>query len=93
MKHILVNIRVGKRFKYFYFDVGLDCCFVEDNAVVVKDTAVINFLGAESRRKEVHGVENALKQVLSNMVILYQVMLSRLFIDTYYSKHSTYAHY
>lgn len=41
----------------------LDCCFVEDNAVVVQDTAVINFLGAESRRKEVSGVENALKQV------------------------------
>ncbi|CEP07239.1 hypothetical protein [Parasitella parasitica] len=40
-----------------------DCCFVEDNAVVVGDKAIINFLGAESRRKEVSGVEKALKEV------------------------------
>ena len=40
-----------------------DCCFVEDNAIVVKDKAIINFLGAESRRKEVSGVEKALKEV------------------------------
>jgi dimethylargininase len=39
-----------------------DCCFVEDNAIVVKDKAIINFLGAESRRKEVSGVEKALKE-------------------------------
>lgn len=41
----------------------LDCCFVEDNAIVVQDKAIINYLGAESRRKEVSGVENALKEV------------------------------
>ncbi|KAK4511812.1 uncharacterized protein ATC70_003811 [Mucor velutinosus] len=40
-----------------------DCCFVEDNAIVVEDKAIINYLGAESRRKEVSGVENALKEV------------------------------
>ncbi|KAG2202293.1 hypothetical protein INT47_010741 [Mucor saturninus] len=40
-----------------------DCCFVEDNAVIVQDLAIINYLGAESRRKEVSGVENALKEV------------------------------
>lgn len=39
-----------------------DCCFVEDNAIVVEDKAIINFLGAESRRKEVSGVEKALKE-------------------------------
>ncbi len=41
----------------------VDCCFVEDNAIVVEDKAIINYLGAESRRKEVSGVENALKEV------------------------------
>ncbi|CAO3655751.1 unnamed protein product [Mucor hiemalis] len=40
-----------------------DCCFVEDNAIVVHDLAIINHLGAESRRKEVSGVENALKEI------------------------------
>jgi dimethylargininase len=45
----------------------LDCCFVEDNAIVVEDEAIINYLGAESRRKEVSGVENALKEVMDNI--------------------------
>lgn len=36
---------------------------MEDNAIVVQDKAIINYLGAESRRKEVSGVENALKEV------------------------------
>ncbi|KAI8047373.1 uncharacterized protein B0P05DRAFT_566294 [Gilbertella persicaria] len=48
-----------------------DCCFVEDNAVVVQDKAIVNFLGAESRRKEVSGVENALKEIPAIKDIVY----------------------
>ncbi|CEG83397.1 hypothetical protein RMATCC62417_17323 [Rhizopus microsporus] len=40
-----------------------DCCFVEDTAVVVQDRAIINHLGAASRRKEVSGIEEALKKI------------------------------
>ncbi|KAG1457364.1 hypothetical protein G6F46_008044 [Rhizopus delemar] len=40
-----------------------DCCFIEDTAVVVQDTAVVNCLGAESRRKEISAVEKALRKI------------------------------
>ncbi|KAG0799738.1 hypothetical protein G6F22_002928 [Rhizopus arrhizus] len=39
-----------------------DCCFIEDTAVVIEDTAVVNCLGAESRRKEISAVEKALRK-------------------------------
>lgn len=65
MKDILVSL-----FIFVNEDLGIkegfctysDCCFVEDNAIVVENKAIINFLGAESRRKEVSGVEKALKE-------------------------------
>jgi dimethylargininase len=41
----------------------IDCCFIEDTAVVIEDTAVVNCLGAESRRKEISAVEKALRKV------------------------------
>ncbi|KAI8095302.1 hypothetical protein BDF21DRAFT_435630 [Thamnidium elegans] len=52
-----------------------DCCFVEDNAIVVGDKAIINHLGAESRRKEVSGIENALKEipVIKNIVRMHEI--------------------
>ena len=37
-----------------------DCCFVEDNAVVVDEIAVMASMGAPSRRREVAAVEKAL---------------------------------
>ncbi|KAG1360405.1 hypothetical protein G6F62_000014 [Rhizopus arrhizus] len=39
-----------------------DCCFIEDTAVVIEGTAVVNCLGAESRRKEISAVEKALRK-------------------------------
>ncbi|KAI9262039.1 hypothetical protein BY458DRAFT_515225 [Sporodiniella umbellata] len=40
-----------------------DCCFVEDTAVVVEEKVIVNRLGAESRRKEVGAIEEALKKI------------------------------
>jgi dimethylargininase len=46
--------------KYF---TALDCCFVEDTCVVVKDTVVVNQLGHVSRQKEIGPIAKALQQV------------------------------
>ncbi|KAI8367417.1 hypothetical protein EDC96DRAFT_461864 [Choanephora cucurbitarum] len=52
-----------------------DCCFVEDTAVVVQNRALINHLGAESRRKEVSGIHNALKEIpaIQEIVSMYDI--------------------
>ncbi|GAA5804337.1 hypothetical protein EDC94DRAFT_643032 [Helicostylum pulchrum] len=52
-----------------------DCCFVEDTAIVVGDRVIINHLGAESRRKEVSGIENALKEipVIKSIVRMHEI--------------------
>ncbi|OBZ85418.1 N(G),N(G)-dimethylarginine dimethylaminohydrolase 1 [Choanephora cucurbitarum] len=52
-----------------------DCCFVEDTAVVVQNRALINHLGAESRRKEVSGIHNALKEIpaIQEIVSMYNI--------------------
>ncbi|KAI8640798.1 hypothetical protein BD408DRAFT_444891 [Parasitella parasitica] len=48
------------------------CCFVEDIAVVVEDEAIVNFLGSESRRKEVSGVEKGVP-VIKDTVHMHEI--------------------
>jgi N-dimethylarginine dimethylaminohydrolase len=42
----------------------VDCCFVEDTCIVVKNIAVLNRLGHPSRQNEIRSVEAALQKVI-----------------------------
>jgi len=44
-----------------------DSCFVEDTAIVTEKAAIITNPGAETRKGEIHAIENVLKNFYSNL--------------------------